>query len=67
VQTHRAGKLEKPLAIALDVVTVKEAVASLRYDQAKPELAVNERKGPKILAVEPQQIESIKPWLTTSE
>jgi hypothetical protein len=62
-----ARQLERPLAVAVDMVAVKEAVASLRHDRPEPHLPLNQRQIPQVFAIQPKQIEGVEPWFTTPE
>jgi hypothetical protein len=61
------GKPEEPFTVAFDVIAVKQSQTPLRHGRPEPEFAVDQGQVSQILAVEPQQIESVKPWFATPE
>jgi len=49
------------------MVAVQQPLPMLQHDRPEPELAFDQRQIPHVLAVEPQQIESIEPGHPTPE
>jgi hypothetical protein len=62
-----ASKPEQPFTIAVDVGAVQEPFALPGYDRPQPQLPLNQRQVSQVLAIAPQQIESIEPWFATAE
>jgi hypothetical protein len=57
---------EQPLAVLLDVVAVQQSLAPVRHNRPQPQLAVDQRHMPQVLAIKPEQVEGVKPGFATS-